>query len=785
MRFTREQETIIHHRIGHARVSAVAGSGKTTAMVGRVQYLLQQGAAAKTILILMFNRSARDAFAAKLEQNLQGSGLQPPDVRTFHSLGLRLVNSFSRRNFLPVCRLVSEEYQQEMLAREAVKRHAAEAGGDEEWWSKENLEEFFLFIGLVKAHTDPAAVVFADYGFEERLSYYIEAYQLFESMRIRAGIRFYEDLIHEPVMAIRQQQQLADWVGGHLDHIIVDEYQDINEVQQQLLKYLAGKRAAVMVVGDVDQCIYEWRGAKPEYIISRFSQDFPRPVSYTLSYTFRYGHRLALAANHLISNNRLRDRKLCIARPENPDTRISCLAEGKGLPLISCVQEWQEQGRGLHEAAVLVRIYAQTVPVELALLEHEIPYRLVGHDTVFSCTEIRALLGYLQLCQGTLATGDPESGLATVMAMLITPHLWLKKDALRALAKDILAQPGLAGSLICNYAGKYAIGYPAERMISLAGVWQEVQALPSTTAAGQVLDKVVRETELYDHYLYASRPAVAENRIKTCTSFIRFACQSGQDVAGFLAAVKELEQYAASHEQQKEHLQTADNVLLLTSIHRAKGLEWPLVILPGLEDGVVPFRQAGGEGEIEDIEDERRLFYVAMTRAMEKLCLIHPSDSRLQERQKAGDSRSPLDAEKGSYPASCFLYEANLQFSDQLGERVAACQSSGSSRTDGPLAAVDLTIGRRYCRKNKLDIPLRQSVKTGPAKPAASSGPPALTMADLATGMLVKHEKLGNGIVTAVEQHNGVVTIQFEEQGSMRLVVRYAGLTAAVNDPAG
>ena len=784
MQLTREQETIIHHGNGHARVSAVAGSGKTTVMVGRVRYLLQQGVAPNTILILMFNRSARDAFAAKLNQLLQGSGLKAPDVRTFHSLGLRLVNSFSRKNFLPPCRLVSEEYQQEILAREAVKQHAAEAGGDEEWWSKENMEEFLLFIGLVKAHTDSAAEIFVGYGFEERLSYYVEAYQLFESMRIRAKIRFYEDLIHEPVMAIRQQQQLADWVGDHLDHIIVDEYQDINEVQQQLLKYLAGKRAAVMVVGDVDQCIYEWRGAKPEYIISRFSQDFPRPTSYTLSYTFRHGHRLALAANHLISNNRLRDRKLCLAHPENPDTRISWLPEKDAHPLVNCLQEWQQQGRKLHEAAVLVRIYAQTVPVELALLEYDIPYQLVGHDPVFSCSEIRALLGYLQLCQGTLGQGDPEDRLAVIVAMLTTPHLWLKKDALQALAKDILAQPSLAGSLICNYAGRYASGYPAERMIDLAGVWQAVKTLPASTLAGRVLDKVIRETELYDHFLYACRPAVAENRIKTCQSFVRFARQSKLDVDGFLTAIRELEQHTVGSQQQDNRLKTTENTLLITSIHRAKGLEWPLVILPGLEDGVVPFRQSEEGEEIEDIEDERRLFYVGMTRAMEQLCLIHPPDSRLQERQEAGDSRSPLDAEKGSYPASCFLYEANLQFSDQLGERIAACQSSESSRPDAPLAAVDLTIGRRYCRKNKLDIPLHQSVKTAAAKPAASIGPPALTMADLATGMLVKHGKLGNGIITAVERHSGVVTIQFEEQGSMRLVVSYAGLTA-VSDPAG
>ena len=118
-------------------------------------------------------------------------------------------------------------------------------------------------------------------------------------------------------MAMLADDELAAWVADRVEHIIVDEYQDINEAQQQLLKILAGKRARVMVVGDVDQCIYEWRGARPEYITSRFQLDFPKPDNYQLSYTFRYGHQLSLAANHLIAGNRKRDQKLCISHETN------------------------------------------------------------------------------------------------------------------------------------------------------------------------------------------------------------------------------------------------------------------------------------------------------------------------------------------------------------------------------------------------------------------------------------------------------------------------------------
>ena len=194
--------------------------------------------------------------------------------------------------------------------------------------------------------------------------------------------------------------ELAAWVTDRVDHIIVDEYQDINESQQQLLKILAGSRAKVMVVGDVDQCIYEWRGARPEYITTRFQLDFPNPENYQLSYTFRYGHQLSLAANHLIAGNKKRDRKLCISHETNPKTIITCLEEQKKHPAISVLSEWREKNRSLRDAVVLVRLFAQSVPVELALLEAGIPYRLEGNAQVFDCSEVLGSDRLSQACFG-------------------------------------------------------------------------------------------------------------------------------------------------------------------------------------------------------------------------------------------------------------------------------------------------------------------------------------------------------------------------------------------------
>ncbi len=765
MHLTAEQKKIIHHPGGHARVSAVAGSGKTTAMAGRVHQLLQQGVGPNRIMVLMFNRSARDAFAHRLQQLMAGTGLKAPDVRTFHSLGLRLIKSFTARKALPPSRLVTAEYLLEKMAREAVKKYALQAGGDEQWWSRENMEEFLTFIDLVKAHTDTPHTIFRSYRFEDQLDYFSEAFNTFEAMRSSARIRFYADLIHEPVMAIRRDQQLADWVAGHVDHIIVDEYQDINEVQQQLLKAIAGSRAQVMVVGDVDQCIYEWRGAKPEYITSRFAGDFPGPVTYTLSTTFRYGHRLALAANHLIANNRLRDRKLCLARPDNPDTRILCLEETDPHPVIKVIGNWLESGRPLREAAVLVRLYALSVPVELALLEQNIPYRLSGHETVFSCPEIRALLGYLHLCAGDLdAAGERETAITRITAMLTNPHLWLRQDAIQALAAEILHNPGSAAKLIRGQANGVESTFLAGRITDLAAVWQEVSRLPPSTPAAVILEKVIRDTELYEHYRYSSRPAAAENKIKTCRAFIRFARQGGLDVSRFLAEIELLARSSTEPD---------NNALLITSIHRAKGLEWPLVILPGLEDGALPYRQEDDPEGGGNIEDERRLFYVAMTRASEQLCFIHPPDNRLQQRQKSGDCSCPASTEDGACPASCFLYESNLDFSDRLGERIYQPKAGA-----GALQAADIATARRYVKAVDAAVDLKRG-RPAPEQAAAGQRPP-LAINELGEGVMVEHAVFGTGIVVDADRGKGIVTIDFGKAGSKNLVVKHAGLQPEV-----
>ncbi|MFT5699547.1 MAG: DNA helicase-2/ATP-dependent DNA helicase PcrA [Desulforhopalus sp.] len=762
MNLTEEQLRIVEHSGGHARVSAVAGSGKTTTMVARIGHLLESDIAAENILILMFNRSARDAFEEAMEKNLSYLNKPLPEVRTFHSFGLRLVNSFAKKGVLPQHRLVTEAYIQERLARKVANDAYRDANDEDGYLTGDDIEEFLTFVDQVKSTVRGAKKVFGEQDLSSRLHFFPEAYVRFEEARKKEKIRFYSDLIHEPLMAMLDSDELASWVANRVDHIIVDEYQDINECQQQLIKTVAGKRARVMVVGDVDQCIYEWRGARPEYITTRFAKDFVSPTNFQLSYTFRYGHQLSLAANHLIANNRKRDKKLCVSHESTGDTVLSCVEEqsGKGVQLE--IGKWLADGRSLSDAVVLVRLFAQTVPVELALLEAGIAYRLEGGADVFDCSEILALMGYLNLGFGSFQDNPPEIQKKQLEAMFSQPHLGVRRDELQALATTILGDLDRAREILSDWCTSDVPPFIKKRFREAAETWSWLYTNGRSGMAGPFLKKLVERLKLYEFYhSFSARAATAENRVKTCEAFINFAINHNLTISGLIEKIAELQ-----GEKNGEHGDT----LLITSIHRAKGLEWPLVILPGLEDGSFPFyKDREKEGSL---EDERRLFYVAITRGIEKVTCIHPVDAQLKRNITGNFSKVP----PGMLRASRFLYEANIGLSAALGMSLA---QKGNGKG---LSADEILIAEEYLQTLGVATGLTQ--KKSAIEPGKKAGPNLgtqqpkyLGISDISEGLMVFHSRFGAGTVTAIkDKKQGRLTVLFDDHGEMVLLAAYAKL---------
>lgn len=760
MSWTNEQAAIIAHGNGHAKVSAVAGSGKTSTLVERVARLLEQGQSAKRLQIVMFNTSAVNSFQAKLRQRLSGGHVKMPVIRTFHSMGMRLCQFLSREGHISNWTLESRDWVEARLASEALSLVNGEPA------ESDDVEMLLEFIGLVKSDIISASDKFPEAREITRKAMpesFVQAFTTFERLRQQKGIRFFSDLIYDPVSCLMNNAVLAHGISNRLDHLLIDEYQDINEIQQALVTLIAGSTASVMAVGDVDQCIYEWRGAKPEYMQTLFDADFSGAETYQLSYTFRYGHELSLIANHLIQHNAQRDGKLCLSHPGNPQTRVTLLKEADNHPAVGVIQQWQAANRSLNECAVLVRLYGMSVGIELALLKHHIPYRIDGRDNVFASREARALFGYLRLAGGRrhMCAVDGTPPQKFIEAMLAFPRIGLTNALIEHIASAMVASNAkmqeVANTLIKRGDVK---DWRAKKLFQRALLLDTVEALGSTAKSRDVL-KIVWDTVGLDNAIAreSRRRETAKDRQEACRAIRAFVDE--ETVTDGLSSLDALMQEAVN-----TTASPSQSAVTLTSIHRAKGLEWPLVIMPGLREGGLPVEELDNEKPI--VESERRLCYVGMTRAKESLVLIHPEDTLLDAHLQNGIASGNV---AGQSIASRFLYESNADVCAKIANELYR-------PTGAVIEAVDTEVANTYL--TGLDRPIDLQAKAPPSlEGGLICGPKTPCRAE--KGMRVRHRQFGSGIVTAIHprRHANSIHVRFDT-GSERVVISNRDVLSAL-----
>jgi DNA helicase-2/ATP-dependent DNA helicase PcrA len=394
--------------------------------------------------------------------------------------------------------------------------------------------------------------------------------------------------------------------------------------------------------------------------------------------------------------------------------------------------------------------------VELALLEAGIPYRLEGNAQVFDCPEVLALTGYLKLSLGNLGEDSQQNREQMVTAMLSQPHLGIKREEMSILVQSIDENPDSGADLLRNWSNSDLPPFIRKRIEETASNWRWIASCSSSGRADVLLKQIVQKLKLYDFYHnFSARSATAENRVKTCQAFIDFAAVQNLSVRQLLEKIAEFKTVEGA---------SASETLLITSIHRSKGLEWPLVILPGLEEGSFPFYRER-ENNIDELEDERRLFYVAMTRAIEQVICIHPMDAELNRCIAKCCGKIPGEMVR----ASRFLYEANPGLSVCLGEMLA--QDDG----DRTAVADDTTIARRYLESIGSNAKLAENEQKEKNKEKPTTR--ILEIHEIVEGLRVWHHVFGAGTVLAIkDRRQGRLTVSFEEHGEMILLATYARL---------
>jgi DNA helicase II / ATP-dependent DNA helicase PcrA len=625
LKLTSEQLAVVHHPSGrHARVLAVAGSGKTTTMAERVKYLIdEQDVHPQQILVLMFNRLARLQFQDRLTQ-VDLAPEQQPSVHTFHSLAYRFIGQMTRRGTVPNATQFwfddERIYYHVNVAITRLERAQTIPTG------VIDPEEAVTAISLWKGSLIPP----------ERAGYrgdmlMAQVYAEYEQLRLRQTALTFDDFIPLVVGILENESPVARQWCGRVRHLIVDEYQDINYGQQRFLELLAGDRADVMVVGDDDQTIYEWRGARPTYILREFQSVFAgKPhTDYTLSRSFRFGPVLAQAAFNSVSHNTTRVEKALIAHNAAQAAELHVITDGAETDSNAEIAEQiirlvKEDKVSPTEIRVLVRTFSQLARLEATFLRRAVPYRVEGRQPFFERKENRTLLNYVRLAQ---ALDDPT---------MQTTEDWLLSIAnmpSRKLPRQTLAQ-ALRSARLHQATPRQALElmvddprsplYPSqqERIVDLIAVLDTLKQRSgeaSGLTAGQLLIWLVETTKYLDHFTaYYGDGWEAFDRQRAVQNFLDYAQGTGLSPTDFIQHIAKLDTTRGVPEDQQ---------IVLTTVFREKGCEYDYVFIPDCIEGYLPclresgsliFDTAGLVAEPEPseaIENERRLFYVALTRA--------------------------------------------------------------------------------------------------------------------------------------------------------------------------
>lgn len=616
MHLTPEQQAIIGHTQGHAKVTAVAGAGKTTTLAHFIRERLQQGCSPRRMMVIMYNKSAQLDFQKKLQHVVFSPNL--PQIRTFHSLGLKIYQRLVEGGHLPPFEgdIISQQEQEFQLWRIMQKCASRDVAQDILNDKKKWLDPMMSFVEKVKAGLDPAAVVFKQTGLPKQCGFFVKAFDTFEQWRLSQRRISYSDMLYDPCQLFSRRPDIAQEFSNHLDWVLVDEYQDINPVQQFLLQVVAGNRASVMVIGDPDQTIYEFRGSSSLYMLKYFDEQFPNATRYTLTTSFRYGHDVALLSNQLIGLNKEREPVLALAGQSNPDTYVGVHYDDDYAQK-TIQQIKQALNRYSPESiCVLLRLWGMSAPIELALLREGIAYQMHHQQWVLERQELQTFMMLLEMSAGEFYQRNERSQYQGWLQFLTFPALKIKRDELDKLARTF-----------AKHGEKALLEFSRMTFPDLSA-WQKAQLESRVTLtklskdkrlkANQMFNRYIRETDFYKGVSdSAFSKSQVDDRIATIKGFTRFIASLNLTSGDTYHYLQQLKQTRLS--QDNKH------GVVISSIHRAKGLEWPVVILPGVHDNFYPYQSESEMQQATSVESERRLFYVAMTRVQNELHFVVPA----------------------------------------------------------------------------------------------------------------------------------------------------------------
>ncbi|MBI3545793.1 MAG: DNA helicase II [Gammaproteobacteria bacterium] len=698
---------------GPLLVLAGAGSGKTRVLTHRVAWLVSvEGISPHSILAVTFTNKAAAEMRGRIEAMLAApvGGMW---IGTFHGLSHRLLRTHWREANLPQNFQILDSEDQLRVIRRLLKS----LNMDEAYWPPK--QSMWFINGHKEEGRRPKDLGESHDPTQRELR---RVYAAYEEICQRSGLVDFAELLLRSYELLRDNQAMRQHYQTRFRHVLVDEFQDTNRIQYAWLRLFVGPERNLFVVGDDDQSIYGWRGAKVENIL-KFDNDFPGARVIRLEQNYRSTGTILKAANAVIGHNTGRLGKNLWTAGEVGDpillyTAYTDFEEARFV--IDRIKDWVAHGHKRAECAVLYRSNAQSRLFEERMINEGIPYRVYGGLRFFERAEIKDALAYLRL----MASRHDDSSFERVVN-LPTRGIGAKTiDAVRERAKvEKISLWDATQKLIP------AAELPPRAREALQGFLQLIERLAQETAGltlGETVEQMLAGSALIEHYK-KEKGEKGESRVENLEELINAARGYEHDDAEGLDPLSSFLAHAAL-EAGEGQAEAWEDCVQLMSLHSAKGLEFPLVFLTGLEEGLFPHQHS-----LEDptrLEEERRLCYVGMTRARQQLVLTHAELRRLH------------GSEHYTSP-SRFLGEVP----EELIEEIRAKPSVT------PYSPTRLTTGL----------------------PAAEAPPDGMRL-----GSRVRHGTFGEGVVMRYEGHGQHARIQvnFEGAGTKWLVIGYANLQA-------
>ena len=702
----------------HMLILAGAGSGKTRVLVHRIAWLNQvEGVSPYNIFAVTFTNKAAAEMRQRVEA-LQGMPVAGMWVGTFHGLAHRMLRNHWQEARLPQNFQILDSDDQYRMVRRILKTLEL----DESKWPPKQAQAFINARkdeGKRSSHIDTSRN-----PLYEQL---VRIYNAYEVACERAGVIDFAELLLRTLELVRDNESLQQHYQKRFQHILVDEFQDTNTIQYALIQLFAGQSNKVFIVGDDDQAIYGWRGAKVENL-QRFQKHFPSAETIRLEQNYRSTTTILSAANALIDNNADRMGKKLWSSGEDGEPIVFYNAydeRDEAKFVIDKIKQFVDAGNARQDIAILYRSNAQSRIFEERFVSEAIPYRVYGGMRFFERAEIRNALAYLRLM-------DNQNDDASFERVVNTPTRGIGERSVEKV-REVARQFDLS-----LWAGANKIiednGLPARAANSLSGfigLIENMKADSDEMSLYKQVDHVVHNVGLIEYY-EKEKTEKAQARVENIEELISAARGFEYDPAEMDVPMDELTAFLTHAALEAGEGQAAewDDCVQMMTMHSSKGLEFPLVFIVGMEEGLFPSqRSIEEEGKL---EEERRLCYVGITRAREQLVLCCAEHRRLYGQD---------------------LYPSVSRFISEIPEHLIT-EVRGGHNTGHQVSS---------------------------SQYKAESFPTSETINGIYVGQRVSHQKFGDGIVTNLEGSGSHARVQvnFEYEGSKWLVMAYANLSPA------